>query len=408
MAHVSQQKKEIVKKITDLAGDYPIIGVVNMANLPAKQLQNMREQLRGKVLIFMTKRRLMKVAFEGLKGKVKNVEALHDHLAGQPAMIFTKDNPFTLFRILKKNKSSAPAKAGQTAPRDIVVPAGPTPFAPGPVIGELGALGVKTQVEGGKIAVIADVTVCKEGKEIKQKLAEMLTRLGIEPMEVGLDLNAILEDGIIYTRKVLDIDEDVFAADLQKAASWAFNLAVEAAYPCESTIGVLIGKSFRESKAVAIEAGILTSDTADDVLGLAERQMLALKKAANIEVPKKAPSVSEKDKKKEEPKEEQKPEAKPEPKEEPKADVLPEPKEEQKPEPKTVAKPKAEALPEQKEQSSDDKIAKMVEETKKFAKGEIPSAKDLVEEATKEDKPKKAPEKVPTAHELQEAKKNAR
>jgi large subunit ribosomal protein L10 len=42
-----------------------------------------------------------------------------------------------LYKILQKSKSSAPAKAGQTAPNDIYVKAGKTSFAPGPIIGEL-------------------------------------------------------------------------------------------------------------------------------------------------------------------------------------------------------------------------------------------------------------------------------
>jgi len=67
-----------------------------------------------------------------------------------PALLFTKENPFKLYNKLQKSKSSAPAKAGQTAPSEIVVPKGPTPFAPGPIIGELGALGIKTAVENIK------------------------------------------------------------------------------------------------------------------------------------------------------------------------------------------------------------------------------------------------------------------
>ncbi|MBI2112759.1 50S ribosomal protein L10, partial [Candidatus Woesearchaeota archaeon] len=37
--------------------------------------------------------------------------------------------------MLEKNKSNAPAKPGQVAPKDITVKAGATSFAPGPIIG---------------------------------------------------------------------------------------------------------------------------------------------------------------------------------------------------------------------------------------------------------------------------------
>src|SRR3989338_2085586 len=113
-----------------------------------------------------------------------------------PALLLKKENPFSLYKILKKSKSSASAKAGQIAPRDIIVPAGPTPFTPGPVISEFAALGIKAGVEGGKVAVKQDTTACKEGKPINAPLASMLARLGIEPMEIGLNLVAVFENGV--------------------------------------------------------------------------------------------------------------------------------------------------------------------------------------------------------------------
>jgi len=155
----------------------------------------MREKLRGKVDIFMTKKRLMKIAFDQAKKDKNGIENLGDYFKGMPALVFTRDNPFTLFKILKENKSNAPAKGGQTAPHDIEVKAGGTSFAPGPIIGELGAFGIKTGVEGGKIAIKADKVVCKEGEVISSALAGILTRLGVNPMEVGLDLVGIYENG---------------------------------------------------------------------------------------------------------------------------------------------------------------------------------------------------------------------
>src|SRR3989344_765014 len=110
---VSQQKKQLVQQLIKDIDQYPIVGVLNLQNLPAQQLQAMRAMLKQKV-------------------------------KGMPALLFTKDNPFALNVLIERNKSEAPAKAGQTAPRDIVVKAGPTSFAPGPILSELAAVGIKT------------------------------------------------------------------------------------------------------------------------------------------------------------------------------------------------------------------------------------------------------------------------
>lgn len=280
MAHVSEAKKKDVKELAELISNYPIIGSVNMENLPAPQLQKMRETLRGKVVIRMTKRRVMKIALE--QAKKTGSEKLYEYLIGMPALLFTKENPFTLYKTIKKNKSPAPAKAGQTAPKDIIIPAGPTEFSPGPVIGELGSLGVKTGVAGGKVEIKEDAVVAKEGETISPELATMLARLKINPMEIGLELVAVLEDGTIYSRSVLDIDEEKFMDDLTKAGKLAVNLAVESGYPTKDTIEIMITKAFSQAKSAAIESGFMADAVVKEILSKAEMQAQSLKKAANI------------------------------------------------------------------------------------------------------------------------------
>ncbi|MBD3163590.1 50S ribosomal protein L10 [Candidatus Woesearchaeota archaeon] len=275
-------KKDVVEKLVRLFKEYPIVGTVNMEDLPAPALQKMRAKLRGKADLFMTKRRLMKIAFEGVKDKIKGISELVGHLKGMPALLFTKENPFKIYKIIKQAKSPAPAKAGQTAPKDIEVKAGPTSFMPGPIIGELGSIGIKTSVEQGKIAIKEDTVVVKEGEEIGAKAAELLTRLGIEPMEVGLDITAVYENGVIYDRNLLDIDDDKFKSDMEHAALWARNLAVEIAFPTKDTTHILIAKAFRESKALALGADIMADAVAEELVAKAERQMHCLKNIADI------------------------------------------------------------------------------------------------------------------------------
>lgn len=283
-AHVAEYKKEIVGNLARLMNDYPIVAVVNMENLPAPQLQTMRAQLRGNFHITMTKRRLIRLAIEQVKSSKKGIEQLENHLGGMPALIFTKENPFKLSKTLQKNKSPAPAKAGQTAPRDIIVNKGATPFAPGPIIGELAAVGIKSGVEGGKVAIKEDTVVAKAGEKIKPKVAEILTRLGVQPMEVGLDLVAVYENGLIYGRDVLSIDEKEYLSRLSNAARWAFNLAVEASYPTKDTIQVLIGKAYNDAKVLGVSQKIFDAGIIEVLLGKAEQQMLSLKSEANIQV----------------------------------------------------------------------------------------------------------------------------
>ncbi len=391
------RKKAVFKRIVELAKQYPIIGIVDMANLPTPQLQRMRAQLRGQVEIFMAKKRVVKKAILKLKDIV-GLDKLNEYLEkAQPALIFTKDNPFTLFKILKKNKSKAPAKADQIAPNDIIVPAGPTPFAPGPVIGELGALGIKSGVEAGKIAIKNDTTVCKEGDVIKEALASILTRLGIEPMEIGLTIKAVYENGVIYTKTVLDVDEEQFMTNLNLAATEAYNLAIEASYFCSDTTEEIVKKAFREAKAVAKEGKIMCDLIAEELVEQAEREMLSVKSELK-DIP-----VQEK---KEEPKKEEKPkeEVKETPKEKPKVEAqekqsssAPQKSEDSvaKPEMKKEAPKVEEKLKEEVKEASKVEEKKeekpKVEEKKEEVKKEMPKVEKKKEEPKVEEKPKEEP-----------------
>jgi large subunit ribosomal protein L10 len=267
--HVAPAKKKAAKEFEQLLLEYPIVAAVNLESLPAKQLAVMRDKLRQTCHIRMAKRRVMNVAIEAVKGKKHGIEQLQSHMKGMPALLFTKENPFTLYKTVKKNKSKAAAKAGQKAPYDLVVPAGPTSFAPGPVIGELGSLGIKTGVENGKVAIKADSVVAKEGAVISQKLAGLLLRLGIEPMEIGLDITAVYENGMIMTRSVLDVDEDAYLGMIGKAAAQAIALSIETSFLTPETRERAIEVTAKSAVALAIE----TKQSPETGLNLSEAEL---------------------------------------------------------------------------------------------------------------------------------------
>ena len=425
MANVAEYKKKIVNDIVKLTRDYPIMGVVNMEDLPAPQLQAMRSELRGKIDLFMTKKRFMKIALDKIKNEKKGIETLAEKFEGMPALIFTKENPFKLSKILQKSKSKAPAKAGQIAPEDITINKGPTPFAPGPIISELSGVGLKVGVEGGKVAVKEDTVIVKKGDKIKPKVAEILTRLDIKPMEVGLGLVAAYDNGIIYLKDILKIDEAAFNQKINLAALQAFNLAFNVTYTTKDNINLLVSKAFNDAKAIGISQKILDKGIIEELLGNAERSMLSLKNEANIGVVKREEKITDE---KPATQEEEKPQ---EVKEEVKEEVKPEiKKEETKVEEKKIEKKEEIVLeeekkiieeekklekekPEIKEPDTDIKVKQMVEKTKKFVEGTEETAADIIDDVKKEEaqekkekeiEEQKKEEKVPSAHDLKEQK----
>lgn len=279
MAHVATWKKDVVEELVQDMREYPVVAVVDMHGIPGQQIQSMRAGLRAHAKLRMTKNKLMLLAIEEAAKEKPEILGLKDAVFGQCAIVATDIDPFKLFKKLEATMTPAPAKEGQLAPYDIVVPKGPTPFGPGPIIGELQKIGLPAAIDAGKIVVKKDTTLVKEGEPIPGPVAAMLPKLEILPMVVGMDLRSVYEDGVIYGKDVLDIPEDYYATMFATAAHDALALGVSIAFPTRETIVPLIAKAFRESMGLSIEAAIPTKENIDMLLAKADAQMLAVASA---------------------------------------------------------------------------------------------------------------------------------
>ena len=274
MPHVAEWKKEEVASLKGLIESHEVVGMVNLLDIPAPQLQKMRKTLKDSAVLKMSRKTFMSLALNN-SGK-ENIETLGEYMEGQPAMIFTNMNPFKLYKILESSKTAAPAKAGSIAPEDIVVPKGDTAFKPGPILGELQKIGIPAKIEKGKIVITSDKTIVAAGDSIPRDVASILTRLEIFPLEVGIDLRAAYEDQTVYTSDILTIDDEQTIADIQQAFTRALNLSVNAVIFNKVSVPVLLQKAATLSLNLALNAEILTSKTTDLLIAKAYAQMLSL------------------------------------------------------------------------------------------------------------------------------------
>lgn len=270
---INARNQDFAQKIRNFAQIYSIIGILDVEGLPAPQFQRIRASLKKDAEVLIVKKNLISLVCKELEGKFPQITELTTKAQGVVGLIFTNSNPFTIYKFIQKNKSSAPAKAGAIAPKDIVVPAGPTGFAPGPIIGELGAFKIKAGINAGKVEVKEDAVVANEGDEISAGLAGILTRLGIEPMEVGLNIKAIYEAGTIYNRDVLDVDEEAILADLQAEAARAFALSIGLEYYTTENIEHFLMNAGRDSLALGVDIEYPAAETIKQLVSKANAQM---------------------------------------------------------------------------------------------------------------------------------------
>jgi len=242
---IPEWKRKEVEEIKQLIKEYKVLAIVNLKNLPAFNLMKIKTNIRGKLILKYAKKRLIKRAFNELNDT--NLINLKDRLVGIPALIFTNEEPFKLFQLLKKNRTPIPAKADDFAPKDIIIPAGPTNFTPGPMIGELSTIGIKTAVEQGKIVIKTDKLLVEKDQKINSKQAELMSKLGIEPMETGINIVLTYQNGEILESNILDIDTDQIFNNLKLAISDSIALAISINYITKDTIELLIRKAQREA-----------------------------------------------------------------------------------------------------------------------------------------------------------------
>ncbi|SVC28162.1 uncharacterized protein METZ01_LOCUS281016 [marine metagenome] len=236
-----------------------------MEDLPSRELQKIRENVGDKVNLRMTRKTLLRLALaaSGRKSASKLVEHVDE---GMPALLLSELDSFELWQLLKENMSESPAKPGQKAPFDIIIPAGPTSFAPGPILGELGDVGIKAGINAGKIEIKEDSLVVKEGEEINEKLSAILSRLNIRPMKMGLNLIVSLEDETLFLRKTLDVDSEEYAKDLGKSYSDAVKLAYGVGIINKVTAKLLLQKAETDAMKLAYSQSILTDKVKDLLL----------------------------------------------------------------------------------------------------------------------------------------------
>ena len=263
---VPEHKVKMVNELVELIKKYKVIALTRMDNIGSLQVQKLRNMLRERVLIKMVKNTLMKIALNRANKFKPGIEKLADHVTGSCAFVFTNENPIKINLFLEKNKAKAPAKEGQIAQSDIIVPEGNTGLPPGPVISELNEVGIPTRVQSGSVWVAKDTVVCKKGEKISRKLALVLSRLGIEPMEVGLTLHAAYDDGVILTEEELTIHPEEIKQQIQTAYIQAFNVAINVAIPTPDTIPLLLQRAHIEAINLAINASIPTKETIPHLL----------------------------------------------------------------------------------------------------------------------------------------------
>ena len=281
---VLQQKTSEVEEIVDVLKDCKSIGIASLQKVRASQLQELKKSMKGQVTFRVLKNTLVKLALDEIKKD--DLTQLEEYLEGPNVFIFTDLNPFKLALLLEKGKVKTFAKSGDTAAMDVVIPVSNTGQPPGPVISQLNAVGLPTRIENGSVWVSKDTLVVRRGEAINDRLASVLSKLGIKAVELGMTMRAVYDNGLMITGDQLIVDVAATQKSVGTSNQEAFALALEIGYASKDTIEPLLQRAHQKAISLSVSAVIPTKETIGDLIRKATAEMTSLNSAVEKTAPK--------------------------------------------------------------------------------------------------------------------------
>ncbi|MFB6242285.1 MAG: 50S ribosomal protein L10 [Candidatus Nanosalina sp.] len=279
-----EQKEKKVEEFAEAIEEYEVIGILDMHSLPARQLQEIEREIGEFAEIKMSRKTLMDIALDN--SDREGINQLNMDEAMQPAFIFSTKDPFQLYSLIQDNQTSAAADGGEIAPNDIEVPEGDTGIGPGPMLGKLQQTGAQVQVQDGSIHVQEPAVMVEAGEEITEDDAEILNQLGIEPLQIGLDLVVAYSDGEIFRADDLAINVEEYREDIESAAAAGFNLAVNAGVVNETTAPAIVSEAVQKARNLSTSEGLPEEETIEDSISYAASAAEAVDSEVDLEAAK--------------------------------------------------------------------------------------------------------------------------
>jgi len=258
------KKEEYMKKFIALLETYPRAVLVTVDNIGSHHMQKIRLSLRGKAVMILGKNTLMRKAIKDQISKHPEWEALLSVIKGNVGFVFTKELLPELQGKLLESRVPAQAKAGIVAPQDVVIPKQVTTLEPTKTT-FFAALDIATKITRGCVEILNDVHLCKEGEKVGSSEAALLQMLDLRPFTYGLKLTSVLDDGFVYSAKLLNTTPGdlfkAFAAGVANVAALSLGLnypslpafphAVMNAY--KNLVAVCLGTDYMFEQAKALK-----------------------------------------------------------------------------------------------------------------------------------------------------------
>jgi len=248
------KKEKFHAKLVGYLKQYTRAFIVHADNVGSKQFMQIRASLRPESVMLMGKNTLIKRSIRVYieESGDKTWEPLLEVLVGNVGIVFTNGELSEIRTKIESNTKPAAARAGAIAPVDVSVPAGNTGMGPESTA-FFQVLNIATKINKGTVEIINDVKIVFKDQKVSASAAALLAKLKITPFAYGLVMKYVMDNGSIFSPKVLDITNDDLVAGFTAGLRQVAALSIAAKYPTTASVPHSFVNSYKNVLAIALE-----------------------------------------------------------------------------------------------------------------------------------------------------------
>merc|ERR1712226_1196345 len=258
--------------------------IVGVDNVQSKQMQDIRSKLRGKAFLLNGKNTMIRKALRGLIFNNPALERMLPTVKGNIGFVIVKTDfieiRMKIRKIIAEEKKQAPAKAGAIAPCAVEVPPQATSLGPEKT-SFFQALNIPTKITKGCIEILNKVDLLKPGQKVGASEATLLNMLNISPFSYGLIIQAVYDQGSVYSPDILDITPEDIAAKFVVGVANLTSLSLGMGYPTKASLPHSVVNGFKNVIAVCLESEYKIKQAEGLLTLLSDPEALAAAQAAS-------------------------------------------------------------------------------------------------------------------------------
>jgi len=193
-----EKKEKLIDEVREAASKFEHLFLLSIENERNTFLQVVRKRLRPSRLI-CAKNKVMQLALGTTPSSEcqDNIHKLSEMITGPCGLLFTDKKPSEVQSFLAEYRPSDFARCGATATDTVTLSRGTDVLShlPHSIEHHLRQLGLPTQLRDGKIHLLGDHTVCKEGQELTADAAQVLKLLDMKQAQFAMSVEAHWQRG---------------------------------------------------------------------------------------------------------------------------------------------------------------------------------------------------------------------